>query len=62
MKLSSLWNGKQDYIEATGMTRDQLCLGCITGEYPTSMAIKLAKAMKAGLDEGKTEKGRVYED
>ena len=52
----------EEYVEATGMTRDQLCLGCITGSYPTPMANRLAEEMKARLTEGASEKGRIYEE
>ena len=51
----------EEYIKATGMTRNQLCLGCITGEYPTPMANELAEEMKAHIHEGAIEKGRIYE-
>ena len=50
-----------DYVEATGMRRDQLCLGCITGEYPTPMAEKLAGEMRERLANGEKERGRIYE-
>jgi amidophosphoribosyltransferase len=52
----------EEYVEATGMTRGQLCLGCITGEYPTPMANQLAEEMKARLVEGASERGRIYEE
>jgi hypothetical protein len=48
------------YIEATGMN-GKLYTGCITGEYPTPLACKLAETMKAQLVNGKSEKGRIYE-
>jgi amidophosphoribosyltransferase len=51
----------EGYVKATGMACDQLCLGCITGEYPTPMANQLANEMKARLDEGTLEEGRIYE-
>ena len=51
----------EDYVEATGLRRDELCLGCVTGEYPTPKAMDLSLEMRARLDEGKNESGRIYE-
>jgi amidophosphoribosyltransferase len=50
-----------DYIKETGMRLDQLCLGCITDQYPTPLANELSEKMKILLDNGATEKGRIYE-
>jgi amidophosphoribosyltransferase len=51
-----------DYVRGTKMQRNQLCLGCVTGEYPTPLANKLIREMKERLDNGESEKGRIYED
>ena len=51
----------EEYVKCTNMNRDQLCLGCITNEYPTPMADTLAKQMWERLKQGGTEKGRIYE-
>ena len=51
----------EDYVEATGMGRDQLCMGCVTGEYPTPLANILAREMRDRLALGEEEKGRIYE-
>jgi amidophosphoribosyltransferase len=51
----------QGLVKATGFKRDELCLGCVTGEYPTPMAQKIADAMKKRFLEGKEETGRLYE-
>jgi amidophosphoribosyltransferase len=48
-------------VRATGLTRDQLCLACITGRYPTPLAQKLAGEMKTKFLNGYEEKGRIYE-
>jgi len=48
-------------VRATGQTRDQLCLACITGKYPTPMAQKMADGMKEKFLKGYQEKGRIYE-
>lgn len=51
----------EGFIKATGFSRDQLCLGCITGEYPTPLAQKIADEMKKSFLEGYEAKGRLYE-
>jgi amidophosphoribosyltransferase len=48
-------------VKATGMSRDDLCLGCVTGKYPTPMAQKLADEMKERFENGYNERGRIYE-
>ena len=48
-------------VRATGQTRDQLCLACITGKYITPLAQKLADEMKEKFLNGYEEKGRIYE-
>jgi amidophosphoribosyltransferase len=48
-------------VAATGSTRDQLCMACITGEYPTPLAQKMADEMKARFIQGYQEKSRIYE-
>jgi amidophosphoribosyltransferase len=48
-------------VRATGQTRDQLCLACITGNYPTPLAQKMADEMKQKFLKGYQEKGRIYE-
>lgn len=51
----------EDLVKATGFKRDQLCMACITGEYPTPMAQKMADTMKKKFQEGYEETGRIYE-
>jgi amidophosphoribosyltransferase len=48
-------------VKATGLSKDNLCMGCITGKYPTPLAQKLADEMKERFENGYTEKGRIYE-
>jgi len=48
-------------IAATGQTKDQLCLACINGEYPTPCAQKMADLMKQRFLAGYQEKSRIYE-
>jgi amidophosphoribosyltransferase len=48
-------------VKATGFTRNQLCTACITGEYPTPQAQKIADKMKKKFLEGYEETGRIYE-
>jgi amidophosphoribosyltransferase len=51
----------ESLVKATGLTREQLCLGCITGKYPTPVAQKMADEMKKRFLSGYKEKGRIYE-
>ncbi|MGC9345665.1 MAG: amidophosphoribosyltransferase [Candidatus Bathyarchaeales archaeon] len=51
----------EGFIKATGLNRDQLCLGCITCKYPTPLAQKIADEMKKRFLEGYEETGRLYE-
>jgi amidophosphoribosyltransferase len=48
-------------IKATGLSRNELCLGCVTGKYPTPLAQKLADEMKEKFEKGYKETGRIYE-
>ena len=50
-----------EYIKYTGMRRDQLCLGCISNEYPTLVAHKIAEEIRDNLVNGGSEAGRAYE-
>ncbi|RJS90474.1 amidophosphoribosyltransferase [Candidatus Bathyarchaeota archaeon] len=51
----------EDFVRATGMRREDLCLGCVTGEYPTPLAQKMADEMRERFLRGEEEKGRIYE-
>jgi amidophosphoribosyltransferase len=48
-------------VKATGFAKDQLCLACVTGKYPTPLAQKMASVMKKRFLEGYEETGRIYE-
>ncbi len=48
-------------VKATGLTRNELCFGCVTGKYPTPLAQKLAEEMKERFEKGHEETGRIYE-
>ncbi len=50
-----------DYVRATGLKREELCLACITGKYPTPLAQKMADDMKEKFEKGFKETGRIYE-
>ncbi len=58
---SVCYQSVEGLVRATGKSRDQLCLACITGKYPTPLAQKLADEMKQKFLEGYQEKGRIYE-
>jgi amidophosphoribosyltransferase len=51
----------EGFVKATGFRRDQLCLACVTGKYPTPLAQRIADEMKKKFLEGYEEKGRLYE-
>lgn len=51
----------EDLIRAIGMRREDLCLGCITGEYPTPLAQKMSNQMKKRFRQGENETRRIYE-
>ena len=51
----------ENLVRATGLTRDQLCLGCVTGQYPTPLAQTMADEMRQKFIQGYEEKGRIYE-
>ncbi len=52
----------EEFVKATGCARDELCMACITGEYPTTLAQEFADKMKKKLLAGYREKNRIYED
>jgi hypothetical protein len=43
------------------MNEDDLCMACVTGRYPTPLAQKMADDMRANVQKGHKETGRVYE-
>jgi amidophosphoribosyltransferase len=51
----------ENFVKATGLARDQLCMACVTGKYPTPLAQKIADEMKKRFLEGYEETGRLYE-
>jgi len=51
----------EGFVKATGLSREELCFGCATGNYPTPLANRLAKWMREYFEKGYEEKGRIYE-
>jgi len=51
----------EGFIRATGLRREELCLGCLTGEYPTPLAQRMADEMRKRFERGEEERGRIYE-
>ena len=49
------------FVNATGLKKEELCLGCVSGKYPTPLAQKLAEEMKEKFEKGYEETGRIYE-
>lgn len=51
-----------DFVKATGMKEDELCLACVTGKYPTPKAQKLADERRERFEKGEEDtKRRAYE-
>jgi amidophosphoribosyltransferase len=48
-------------VRATGFKREDLCMGCITGKYPTPLAQRIADQAKKKFLQGYEEKERLYE-
>ena len=49
-------------VNAIGLPRSDLCLGCVTGKYPTKIAQRLADRSKRRFDSSHPEgKRRIYE-
>lgn len=51
----------KDFVRATAMRKDQLCFGCVSGDYPTPLAQRLANWMRKRFESGHKETGRIYE-
>jgi amidophosphoribosyltransferase len=51
----------ESLVNSTHHSKDELCLACVTGKYPTPCAQKMADAMKSRFQSGYEEKGRIYE-
>ncbi len=53
-----------DLVDAIGMGKENLCLGCITDKYPTEFGNKIATMMKASKAEGPGGKEgvRIWEE
>ena len=51
----------EGFVKATEFAKEDMCLGCITGQYPTPLAQKIADRMKERFLGGYKETGRLYE-
>ena len=51
----------ENLVKATGCGKNELCMACITGEYPTPLAQEFANKMKKKFLAGYEEKSRIYE-
>jgi len=51
----------ENLVKATGCGKNELCMACITGEYPTPLAQEFADKMKKKFLAGYEEKSRIYE-
>jgi amidophosphoribosyltransferase len=48
-----------DFIEATGMRGKDLCMACVTGNYPTELAQRIADQVRSTVN--KEDHSRIYE-
>ena len=48
-----------DFIEATGMSGKDLCMACVTGNYPTELAQRIADKVRSTVN--KDDHSRIYE-
>jgi amidophosphoribosyltransferase len=48
-------------VKATSCSKDELCMACITGKYPTPLAQELSDKIKRKFLNGYKEKDRIYE-
>lgn len=51
----------ESFVRATGLRREELCLGCLTCQYPTPLAQRMADHMRGKFLAGEREAGRIYE-
>jgi len=51
----------EGYVRATGLRKEELCLGCLTCQYPTPLAQRIADRARSKFLAGEKEKGRIYE-
>ena len=51
----------ENLVKATGCRKEDLCMACITGKYPTPLAQEFADKMKKKFFAGYEEKTRIYE-
>lgn len=52
----------REFVKATGLSENELCLGCVTQKYPTPLAQKMADDARKKFEEGKKTKKRIYEN
>lgn len=52
----------ENFVKAMGLKREELCLGCVTGEYPTPKAQEMAEKSKIKFEKGEEKAtARIYE-
>lgn len=51
----------ENLVKATDCKKEELCMACITGNYPTPLAQEFANKMKKKFLAGYQEKARIYE-
>ena len=58
---SVTYQSLEDFVSAIGLDENELCLACLTGNYPTPLAQKIADEKRLSYREGIKESKRVYE-
>jgi len=51
----------EGFVKSIGVNEDELCMACVTSRYPTPLAQRMADEMRAQVEKGHKETGRVYE-
>lgn len=52
------YQSMEDFVRATGMGRNELCMACTCGEYPTELAQKISDKVKLSVSQ---TRDRIYE-
>jgi len=55
------YQSPEGLVKSIGANEDELCMACVTGRYPTPLAQRMADEIRAKVEKGYKETGRVYE-
>lgn len=51
----------ENFVDAIGLDKEELCLACVDEDYPTPQAQRIAEKVKAKFKKGESKSARVYE-